>query len=919
MLKIDEWCDDLDASSNILWIRGFPGVGKSAIARKLASKLKSSHRLGSSFFFQRELATVQTPVNFWLTVAFDLSRKYPSARNTIVAKLKDNEIDLENTDAEELFRSLVEDPLKQSSDIPPGRLPVVMIDAVDECGGLDGSRSKHRTILLEGIKDWTRLGPRFKLVVTSRPEDDISRALSAIGHCVELGSGENVSPSSSRDIHLFLCRGFARIANKYPGSLSPVWPGIEAIEHFTKRSAGLFIYADILIKFVDEGQPEEQLESILSGPLHHGSITQLYRQILDVSFRNPSATVLEGFRKVTGTFILARIPLGRQDILHLLDMKPVALDHICHGLRSVLGTGDPLRFVHQSFVDFLMDSKGCHPSFLFSNSIQSRTLLLGFLRVMRNELKFNICKLETSHVIHDEIPDLKERVNQNVSVHLQYACRFWTGHIHKCDFDVQIAEEVRHFMENEFLYWLEVLSLVREVNRVAQRLRSVITWSKVRVIKMPIKITDQTIVEQTNNDRVTTFTADASKFVAAFATPIAQSVAHIYLSSIGFAPKQSITAKTFHRKYMNIVTVNSGKPENWPAIQNILAGHLSYVLSVAFSPDGSRIVSGSSDNTIRLWDAETGDAIGKPLEGHSNFVYSVAFSPDGSRIVSGSEDNTIRLWDAETGDAIGRSLEGHSSSVYSVAFSPDGTRIVSGSWDNTIRLWDAETGDDIGEPLEGHYSYVHSVAFSPDGSRIVSSSLDNTIRLWDVETGDSIGLPLKGHSSSVYSVAFSPDGSRIVSGSEDNTIRLWDAETGDAIGRPLEGHSSSVYSVAFSPDGSRIVSGSWDNTIRLWDVETGDAIGRPLEGHSSYVYSVAFSPDGSRIVSGSLDKTIRLWDAETGDAIGKPPEGHSGDVYSIAFSPDGSRIASGSWDNTIRLWDAETGDSIGKPLEGHSS
>ena len=220
MLKIDEWCDDLDASSNILWIKGFPGVGKSAIARKLAFKLRSLHRLGSSFFFQRELAAIQTPANLWRTVALDISREYPSARNAIVAKLKDNEIDLENTDAEELFRSLVEDPLKQSSDILRGRLPVVVIDGIDECGGLDGSRSKHRTILLEGMKDWTRLGLRFKLIVTSRPEDDIFRALSEIGHCVELDSGENVSPSSWHDVHSFLCRGFARIASKYQGSLS---------------------------------------------------------------------------------------------------------------------------------------------------------------------------------------------------------------------------------------------------------------------------------------------------------------------------------------------------------------------------------------------------------------------------------------------------------------------------------------------------------------------------------------------------------------------------------------------------------------------------------------------------------------------------------------------------------------------------
>jgi hypothetical protein len=483
--KIEEWCDDLDASSNILWISGFPGVGKSAIARKLATRLKSSGRFGSSFFFQRELAGVQTPVNLWRTFAFDLSREYPSARSSIVSKLKDGEIDLENTDAGELFRSLVEEPLKHSADIPSGRLPVIVIDALDECGGLDGSRSKDRTILLQGMKTWSRLASWFKLVVTSRPEDDILRALSAVSHRIELGSGVNVSASSSQDIHSFLSREFARIANNYPESLSSVWPGAEAIEGFTKRSAGLFIYADTLVKFMDEGQPKEQLESILLEPLHHEDLTELYRKILTVSFKNPSETVLQGFRNVTGTIILAKMPLRRQDLVHLLDMEPVALDHICQGLRSVLDTGSLLRFTHQSFVDFLMDSGGCQMPFLFHNAIQSRILVLASLRVMKQQLRFNICKLETSHIIHDDIPDLNLRVRDNIPMHLHYACCFWTDHIHKCDFDVQIAEEVTHWMTNQFLYWLEVMSLLRKVNRVTKGLRSVISWSRVSMIMIP--------------------------------------------------------------------------------------------------------------------------------------------------------------------------------------------------------------------------------------------------------------------------------------------------------------------------------------------------------------------------------------------------------------------------------------------------
>ncbi|KAG6328275.1 hypothetical protein ID866_10814, partial [Astraeus odoratus] len=177
-------------------------------------------------------------------------------------------------------------------------------------------------------------------------------------------------------------------------------------------------------------------------------------------------------------------------------------------------------------------------------------------------------------------------------------------------------------------------------------------------------------------------------------------------------------------------------------------------------------------------------------------------SPDGRWIVSGSSDNTIRLWDAHTSSQIGSPFEGHTGSVDAAAFSPDGRWIVSGSSDNTIRLWDAHIGSQIGSPLEGHTDYVQAVAFSPDGNRqwIVSGSYDTTVRVWDVHTGSQIGSPFEEHTSSVFSVAFSPDGKWIVSGSNDKIIRLWDAHTGSQIGSPFEGHTSGVWSVAFSPN-----------------------------------------------------------------------------------------------------------------------
>ena len=284
------------------------------------------------------------------------------------------------------------------------------------------------------------------------------------------------------------------------------------------------------------------------------------------------------------------------------------------------------------------------------------------------------------------------------------------------------------------------------------------------------------------------------------------------------------------------------------------------------------------------------------LEGHNDYVHSVAFSPDGQTLASGSGDDTIRLWNVATGETI-RTLRGHWEWVRSVAFSPDGQTLASGSGDDTIRLWDVATGETI-RTLRGHNDYVHSVAFSPDGKILASGSGDDTIRLWNVATGETIRT-LRGHWEWVRSVAFSPDGQTLASGSDDDTIRLWNVATGETI-RTLRGHNDYVHSVAFSPDEQTLASGSDDYTIRLWDVETGETI-RTLRGHNRSVNSVAFSPDGRTLASGSDDNTIRLWDVATGETIRRLTE-HRYDVNSVSFSPDGRTLASGSDDNTIRLW-----------------
>jgi TIR domain/WD domain, G-beta repeat len=224
---------------------------------------------------------------------------------------------------------------------------------------------------------------------------------------------------------------------------------------------------------------------------------------------------------------------------------------------------------------------------------------------------------------------------------------------------------------------------------------------------------------------------------------------------------------------MSAVNALDGAWRNWlsgSGERAVLAGHTKSVTAVAFSQDGTRVMTGSEDNTARLWDAATGKAVAT-LAGHTGYIRAIEFSPDGMHVLTGSDDNTARLWDAATGKALA-TFAGHTAIVKAVAFSRDGTRVLTGSSDQTARLWDAASGSAVAT-LAGHMAPVSAVAFSPDGTRVLTGSFDNTARLWDAATGKPLAI-LTGHTGYVWAIAFSPDGTRVLTGSWDNTARLWD-------------------------------------------------------------------------------------------------------------------------------------------------
>ncbi len=374
------------------------------------------------------------------------------------------------------------------------------------------------------------------------------------------------------------------------------------------------------------------------------------------------------------------------------------------------------------------------------------------------------------------------------------------------------------------------------------------------------------------------------------------------------------------QRFTNSVSVGTPSPwlrSLWPTLHppgtsliRTLKGHSDDVRGVALSKDGRRAVSASGDETLKVWDVESGRAL-RTLEGHTDIVYSVALSGDGRFAVSASMDETLKVWDVESGRAL-RTLEGHFAAVNAVAVSEDGRRVVSGSSDHTVKVWDLESGTEL-HTLLGHADVVIAVAISGDGRRAVSASLDQTLKVWDVE-GESELHTLQGHSDGVYGVALSGNGLRAISASSDKTLKVWDVEGGREL-RTLEGHSSIVRGVAMGADGRRAVSAAEDRTLKVWDIESGSEL-RSLRGHADIVFGVAVSADERLAVSASRDKMLMVWDVESGREL-RTVEGHADAVTAIAASGNGRRVVSASRDKTLKVWDVGSGHEL-RTLKGHS-
>ncbi|KAH8651716.1 hypothetical protein BGZ61DRAFT_229661 [Ilyonectria robusta] len=822
------WRDD--PQSQLLWIKGDPGKGKTMLLCGIIDELEKEpdNRL-SYFFCQATEARLSNATAVLRGLIYLIVDQQPSLISHVRKKHNHAGKQLfEDGNAWEalskILAAMLNDPSLDGA--------ILIVDALDEC-------KANRLQLLDLIAKPSRV----KWIVSSRNWQEIEEKLDNKKQKVRLHLELN-KDSISKAVDTYIGYKVDRLAchKKYDKETR------DAVEnHLTSNADGTFLWVALVCQELAGPQVRKRhtLNTLKSFP---PGLDSLYdRMIGHIGDSNDAGLCREVL--AIASVVYRPITLDELKVLveSLEDLDQDDLEEIIRSCGSFLTLREGvIYFVHQSAKDFLLN-KASDQILPSGAAHQHHAIFSRSLEALSETLERDVYELGVPGFPIDQVspPDPDPLAS------IRYSCVFWVDHLDDSepwakmsDKDLQDAGIVDDFLRKKYLYWLESLSLLRSMSEgvmAVQKLEALVKTKEAR--------------------QLTELLRDARRFILSHKRAIEIAPLQAYASALMFSPTRSLIRELFEKEEPDWITLRPSVESDWNACLQTLEGHGDSVSSVAFSADGQRLASGSDDKTVKVWDAATGACV-QTLEGHGDWVNSLAFSADGQRLASGSHDNTIRVWDAATGACV-QTLEGHSLPVRSVAFSADGQRLASGSHDKTVKVWDAATGVCV-QTLESHGDSVASVAFSADGQRLASGSYDKTVRVWDAATGVCVQT-LESHGGSVASVAFSADGQRLASGSHDNTIRVWDAATGACV-QTLEGHGNWVTSVAFSADGQRLASGSGDKTVEVWDAATGACV-QTLEGHSSWMTSVAFSADGQRLASGSHDKTVKVWDVATGACV----------------------------------------------------
>ncbi|CAE6417451.1 unnamed protein product [Rhizoctonia solani] len=659
-------------------------------------------------------------------------------------------------------------------------------------------------------------------------------------------------------------------------------------------------------------------------------------------------------------------------------------------LRSVLqvtAENGLVSALHPSFPAYILDASRstkycCDPKVYGQNMAQH------CFRIFRDvQPQFNICGLPSSYIPDNKVHGIEERVYNAIPNDLFYAAQHWAVHVKHANRSLVALEELEDFLFNRLLLWMEVMKL----KKCARAMPDIIDLIKDR----------SGLGNTLYSMELRALIHDAWLFTTAFAFgAVSDSTPHIYISMLLFWPNSNPISKYYARRIKKTMRISgtaiaqrqytllatwcfdsitqtpiyspdgsqiaiavgekvllimmrfyaSSSPPTAPTSSQVRMTDLFDVNSVAFSPNGAHIVSGSRDDNVYIWDYSNGGCIRGPLTGRHGPIIedaescqvlnallpstsdisfrSMDTSADGAHIATGLTDDTICIWRLEQGQWSPAVL-GLPSGKYtcpthnpfsSVSFSPCGSHLISSSSDGNLHLWDIQTKKLVLGPLHGHTDFITSVSFSPNSVYVISSSHDKTIRVWDIRVRQLEPDPLEGLTGSVTSVEFSPDGTEIFSGSVDQTVRIWDVKKGQLVRGPFKNPHGDNLLIAYSRDRTLIICSS-RNGFTLLDAQTGDIAFGPFHSNQT-IQSAVSSPDGAYIILALVRNTIRVLKADTGEII-MDILASTGDrcdwLTSAVPSPDGTCIAAGSIRSSFSIYDSQSGGLLRGPYLGHNN
>ncbi|KAI0705953.1 WD40-repeat-containing domain protein [Cytidiella melzeri] len=874
-----------ESSQNVLWLHGAAGSGKTTIARSIQDYVLRLERQGAYLRFERGKSSPDSVIR---TVAFQLALYDSRIAESIITALENLRLDTKATPIPRQFEDLLIGPLTACSGSISGPV-VIILDALDECGD-----AGTRVPLLRALEKITRLPSTYRFLITGREEADLhttfgSPAWSTSIHPINVGGCPD---ETQRDIRKFLDSELRESSGRYkdPQRLAK-WE--QNIGKLTEMSLGMFIYAATAAKLTRGVDSFAMLQELVSGKARLESLDELYTTVLErCGLDWKTGTRIKRFKDIIGFMLLRKAPLvvsTIDDILGLSEEQSSCA--VLEALRPLVSQepGKPVYFWHTTIFDYFLDPKHKHFPWFIDASPHHYSLTHQCFAMMKKSLRFNIAGLDSSCAPNKAVSGLELKLSTIIPPGLCYASFYWAGHLCDCNAKDPAAgkllEDVREFLLERLLFWVEVLSLLDFKGR-DKIFIAVSQWLQ------NSSFTSETLV----------FLKDARKLLNIFDVPIGQSTPHIYVSMLPLMQPEYITAAHYHPQIpaSGIAITHHGTRTQSPRLKTL---NTEYVDCATFSPvHQTQLACGYYDGGIEVWDIESGEVTSRASTRHNNHVSAMAFTHDGKKLVSGSGDGSIKVWDMN-GDSE-EILCSNGQRVHCLAISLDNASVAFGSACSGIQVWGLNEKTAVVQPFRTQDTFT-SVAFcpGPNNQWLASATVQGSLHTWNFTDGQTKEFNcIDGKSYS--KVIFTPDGEQLLCGSDNGQIYIYEAATLSVL-QTLSGHTSSIHSLHISPTTGYLLSSSGDQTMRVWDIKRGVVLVEPVMENVT-IWDAIWSCDGQHI------SCIASGQACIYDALALPanscrelitnPAATNFPLRVATISSSNTLIVAGGYDGSVTMW-----------------